>query len=190
MYLSSHVPGEMDHIFLTRRKSYGHVKCVIFFSVRGNTFQFVIQLKKWKCCHTTYNNSLFSILTDDFESTGSRQPGILLSPASSASNRIVFFLEASHPIIHSKLGTLSLTAPGVLAKYAQANLPNTPCSNQIYLVRGTFKGTLVSYHVTLWLEYRQAKKKIILIRVCLAAYYASVSVNCKRAITALQFKHC
>lgn len=69
----------------------------------------------------------------------------------------MYILQSLHPIMCNKLGTLSMTAPGWRWKYAEANLPNTPFQNQIYLVRNGLKDTLVSYHVTLWLEYRQAE---------------------------------
>lgn len=61
----------------------------------------------------------------------------------------MYILQSLHPIIRNKLATLSMTAPGWRRKYAEANLPNTPFQNQIYLVRNALKDTLVSYHVTL-----------------------------------------
>lgn len=149
-------------VLLTCRKiTWFHVQCVIFFTHKGNThFNLLFNIKKGSgvTIHTSLPSLAYWLMTLRVLALGGLRSFCHPPPAHLIES---FFLEALHPIIYSKLGALSLTAPGVLAKYAQANLPNTPCSNQIYLVRGTFKDTVVSHHVTLWLEYRQAKKKII-----------------------------
>lgn len=152
-------------IIIKKKNLFREVFCIVTFLI-----QFVIQLRirvkritcTWLASYLAYW-LIYAQCGRHWQSEWwvnaiSRQAGVfVILLLSLRQTEFMYILQSLHPIIRNKLATLSMTAPGWRRKYAEANLPNTPFQNQIYLVRNALKDTLVSYHVTLWLEYRQAE---------------------------------